>query len=273
MPAPLLRPLILLSNDDGIAAPGLRDLHSALNPLGRVWVVAPAVNQSAASHSFSLRKPLRVSRVRPRWFAIHGTPTDCLLISHHGILRRNIDLVFSGINDSPNLGDDVLYSGTVAAAIEGTMLGMPSVAVSYLKSGENRAVAVHFVRALVPLLRRGLLPGKTLLNVNIPSGPVKGVRVTTLGRRIYRDMAVRGDLPDGGESWTIDGEMDYAVESGSDFEAVYSGYVSVTPLHLDMTHHSEVTQLQSKLKALGSRLQAAALVGQHDSARRPPDSG
>ncbi|MBM3315581.1 5'/3'-nucleotidase SurE, partial [candidate division WOR-3 bacterium] len=177
MPSRNPRPLILLSNDDGADSPGLADLHSALKGLGRVWVVAPAVNQSAASHSFSLRKPLRVTRVRPRWLAVHGTPTDCLLVSHHGILRRGIDLVFSGINDSPNLGDDVLYSGTVAAAIEGTMLGMPSVAVSYLKSGENRDTAVAFVRSLVPLLLKGLLPKKTLLNVNIPAGPVKGVRV------------------------------------------------------------------------------------------------
>lgn len=243
-------PLILLSNDDGIAAPGLRDLYSAVRGLGRVWVVAPAKNQSAASHSFSLRQPLRVDRIRPRWLAVHGTPTDCLLVSHHGILKRSINLVFSGINDSPNLGDDVLYSGTVAAAIEGTMLGMPSVALSYLESGKNRDAAVALVRKLVPLLLKGLLPKKTLLNVNVPAGVINGVRVTTLGHRIYRDMAIRGALPDGAASWTIDGEMDYAVEPGSDFEAVYSGFISVTPLHLDMTHHSEIARLQRRLGRL-----------------------
>lgn len=249
--ASTVRPLILLTNDDGIEAPGLADLHAGLHRLGRTWVVAPAVNQSAASHSFSLRKPIKVWRLRPRWLAVHGTPTDCVLISHHGILKRRIDLVVSGINDSPNLGDDVLYSGTVAAAIEGTMLGMPAVAVSYLQAGINRAAALDFLRRLVPLLLDSLLPPKTLLNINIPAVPVKGVRVTRLGRRIYRDMAIKGSLPDGGVSWTIDGEMAFEHTDGSDFEAVAAGYISVTPLHLDMTHHSEVTRLQREFLRLG----------------------
>jgi len=240
-------PLILLTNDDGIKAPGIRDLHAALGNLGRVWVVAPATNQSASSHSFSLRKPLRVTRLKPRWLAVHGTPTDCLLVSHHGILRREIDLVFSGINDSANLGDDVLYSGTVAAAIEGAMLGMPSVAVSYVEAGKNRAAAASLVRGLVPLLLDGLLPKKTLLNINIPAGPVQGIRVTTLGRRIYKDMAIRNTLPDGGVSYTIDGEMSFAETPGSDFAAVNSGFISVTPLHLDMTHHAEISRLRRLL--------------------------
>jgi 5'-nucleotidase len=244
------KPLILLTNDDGIEAAGLKDLHDGLKGLGRTWVVAPAVNQSASSHSFSLRKPIKVWRLRPRWLAVHGTPTDCVLISHHGILKREINLVFSGINDSPNLGDDVLYSGTVAAAIEGTMLGMPSVAVSYLEAGENRATAVRFLRALVPLLLGGVLPKKTLLNVNIPAGAVRGIKVTRLGRRIYRDMAIKGTLPDGGISWTIDGEMAFEGTEGTDFEAVYSGYISVTPLHLDMTHHTEIERLQKAFSHL-----------------------
>jgi 5'-nucleotidase len=247
------KPLILLSNDDGVEAPGIRDLYDAVKGLGRTWVVAPAVNQSASSHSFSLRKPIKVWRLRPKWLAVHGTPTDCLLISHHGILKRKIDLVFSGINDSPNLGDDVLYSGTVAAAIEGTMLGMPSVALSYVEAGKNRDVAMRFARAMVPFLRSGALPAKTLLNVNIPAEPVRGIRVTRLGRRIYRDMAIKGALPDGGVSYTIDGEMAFAEERGSDFEAVYSGFISVTPLHLDMTHHAEIERLQAGL----GRLEAA----------------
>lgn len=244
------RPLILLTNDDGIEAPGLRDLYAGLRNLGRVWVVAPAVNQSASSHSFSLRKPIRVWRLRPRWLAVHGTPTDCLLISHHGILRREIDLVFSGINDSPNLGDDVLYSGTVAAAIEGTMLGMPSVAVSYVNAGSNRDVALRLLRGLVPLLLDGILPKKSLLNINIPAEPVKGIRVTRLGKRIYRDMAIKHSLPDGAVSWTIDGEMGFDHVPGSDFEAVYSGFISITPLHLDMTHHTEIARLQKVLGRL-----------------------
>jgi 5'/3'-nucleotidase len=244
------RPLILLTNDDGIEAQGLKDLHDGLRKSGRVYVVAPAVNQSAASHSFSLRKPIKVWRLRPRWFAVHGTPTDCLLISHHGILKREIDLVFSGINDSPNLGDDVLYSGTVAAAIEGAMLGMPAVAVSYLEAEQNRDAAIRLLKRLVPLLLDGVLPGKTLLNINIPPGSIKGIRVTSLGKRIYRDMAIKGTLPDGGVSYTIDGEMAFAGTEGSDFDAVYSGHISVTPLHLDMTHHAEIERLQKALERL-----------------------
>jgi 5'-nucleotidase len=250
VPARTPGPLILLTNDDGVEAPGLKDLHDGLRSLGRVWVVAPAVNQSASSHSFSLRKPIKVRRVRPRWLAVHGTPTDCLLISHHGILKREIDLVFSGINDSPNLGDDVLYSGTVAAAIEGSMLGMPSVAVSYVEAGKNRDVAIRLLRGLVPCLLDGLLPRKSLLNINIPAGPVKGIRVTRLGKRIYKDMAIKGTLPDGAVSWTIDGEMGFDEVEGSDFEAVYSGFISVTPLHLDMTHHAEIARLQKALSGL-----------------------
>jgi 5'-nucleotidase len=250
MPKTGSKPLILLTNDDGVEAQGIKELHDGIKGLGRVWVVAPAVNQSAASHSFTLRKPIRVWRLRPRWLAVHGTPTDCVLVSHHGILKREIDLVLSGINDSPNLGDDVLYSGTVAAAIEGTMLGMPSVAISYLKTGENRAVAIRLLRQLVPLLLDSVLPRKTLLNVNVPAGEVKGVKVTRLGKRIYKDMAIKGTLPDGGISWTIDGELAFEESEGTDFEAVHSGYISVTPLHLDMTHHTEIERLQKAFQGL-----------------------
>lgn len=244
------RPLILVTNDDGIEAQGLKDLEAGLRKTGRVYVVAPAVNQSASSHSFSLRKPIRVWRLRPRWFAVHGTPTDCLLISHHGILKREIDLVFSGINDSPNLGDDVLYSGTVAAALEGAMLGMPAVAASYIEAGRNRDVAVRFLQNLVPMLLDGVLPKKALLNVNIPAGRVRGVKVTRLGKRIYRDMAFKETSPDGDVSYTIDGEMAFAQTAGSDFEAAYSGYISVTPLHLDMTHHAEISRLERAFSEL-----------------------
>lgn len=255
MPDKPRRPLILLTNDDGIEARGLVELHRALKPLGRVYVIAPAVNQSASSHSFSLRKPIKVWKFRPRWFAVHGTPTDCLLIAHYGILKKSIDLVVSGINDSPNMGDDVLYSGTVAAAIEGAMLGMPAMAVSYVEEGKNREVARRAVRALAPLLLDGLLPAKTLLNVNVPAtSKVRGFRVTRLGHRIYKDMAIKRALPDGGISWTIDGEISFAETRGSDFEAVYSGHVSVTPLQLDMTHHRELDRLERALGRLGRSL-------------------
>jgi 5'-nucleotidase len=251
VPEMAARPLILLTNDDGIAAPGLKDLHTATRGLGRRFVVAPAVNQSAASHSFSLRRPILVERHRPGWLAVHGTPTDCVLISHHGIFRQKIDLVISGINDSPNMGDDVLYSGTVAAAIEAALLGIPAIAVSYLVAGMNRDAVQRLLHSLVSLLLDGILPKKCLLNINIPAGEVKGVRVTRLGRRIYKDMAIRTRLPDGGVCYTIDGEMGFTLSRGSDFEAVYAGYISVTPLHLDMTHHSEVRRLERAFRKLG----------------------
>lgn len=244
-------PLILITNDDGIEAQGLKDVYDGLQGLGRRFVVAPMVNQSAASHSFSLRKPIKVQKLRPGWFAVDGTPTDCVLISHHGILKRTIDLVVSGINDSPNMGDDVLYSGTVAAAIEGALLGVAGVAISYVQAGVNRESAVKFLRSLVPILLNGVLPKKTLLNVNIPAEPVRGVKVTKLGRRIYRDMAIKESLPDGRVFWTIDGEMGFARTRGSDFEAVYEGYISVTPLHLDMTHHQQVFRLERAFRRSG----------------------
>ncbi len=246
-----MKRLILLTNDDGIDAPGLADLFWATQGVGRRFVVAPAVNQSAASHSFSLRKPIRVERRKSNWYAVYGTPTDCVLISHHGIFRRKIDIVVSGINDSPNMGDDVLYSGTVAAAIEAALLGMPAVAISYLKVGENRHLVRSFLNKILPLLLKGLLPRKCILNVNIPAGEVKGVKVTRLGKRIYQDMAIKGRLPDGKICYTIDGEMGFAPTRGSDFEAVYNGYISVTPLHLDMTHHFEVQRLERAFKRLG----------------------
>lgn len=251
MPVQHCKPLVLLSNDDGIEAPGLRALYEGLRPVGRLRVFAPAVDQSASSHSFSLRKPIRIRRLRPGWYAVHGTPTDCLLIAHYGILKRKIDIVVSGINDSPNLGDDVLYSGTVAAAIEGAMLGMPAVAVSCLEPGRNLGPGIEFLRRLLPMMQNGLLPPKTVLNVNIPAGDrVRGVRVTTLGRRIYRDMAIRETLPDGGITYTIDGDMSFADEPGTDFAAVYSGHISVTPLQLDMTHHRDIARLKQLLRRL-----------------------
>lgn len=249
--APMSKPLIVLTNDDGIDAPGLKDLFAATRGLGRRFVVAPATNQSAASHSFSLRKPIIVQRRRPGWLAIAGTPTDCVLIAHHGIFKRSIDLVISGINDSPNLGDDVLYSGTVAAAIEAALLGIPALALSYLRAGENLPALTRLLRALIPLLLNGLLPKKCLLNINIPAGEIRGIRVTRLGHRIYRDMAIKKRLPDGGLCYTIDGEMDFKATRGSDFEAVYNGFISVTPLHLDMTHHYEVRRLERAFRKLG----------------------
>jgi 5'-nucleotidase len=241
---------ILLTNDDGIHASGLALLYEGVKDLGNVYVIAPATNQSAASHSFTLRRPVPVQQIRPRWFAVTGTPTDCVLISHHALLGRSIDLLISGINDGPNLGEDVLYSGTVAAAIEGTLLGFPSVAVSFERQGVNAEAAIGLIRQLALHLLKRPLPRKTLLNVNIPSRPVAGVKITRLGRRIYRDMATRSQKPNGDVCYTIDGEMEYKIRRGTDFEAVHHGKISITPLHLDMTHHRELKRFRREFRNL-----------------------
>jgi 5'-nucleotidase len=245
---------ILLTNDDGINAPGLRLLYEGVKDLGRVYVIAPATNQSASSHSFTLRRPIPVKQVKPRWFAVSGTPTDCVLISHHALLKKSIDLLISGINDGPNLGDDVLYSGTVAAAIEGTLLGFPSIAVSFEKPGVNVAPAIDLIRRLAARLLRKPLPRKTLLNVNIPARPLTGVKVTRLGKRIYQDMAVKVRAPNGETCYQIDGEMDFKIHRGSDFEAIHQGKVSITPLHLDMTNYRELRRFRREMGRVLGRI-------------------
>uniref|UniRef100_A0A7C6A979 5'-nucleotidase SurE n=1 Tax=candidate division WOR-3 bacterium TaxID=2052148 RepID=A0A7C6A979_UNCW3 len=235
---------ILITNDDGINAPGLFALYEAVKALGNVYVVAPATDQSAASHSFTLRKPIKIREIKKHWFSVEGTPTDCVLIAYHAILNKSIDLVISGINNGPNLGDDVLYSGTVAAAIEGAILGIPAMAVSYLKDGVNTQPAQNFVCKLAGYLLKYRLPKKTLLNINIPADDFKGIKVTNLGKRIYQDMAIRRLGPNDEVTYTIDGEMGFKLKRGSDFAAVYNGYLSITPLHLDMTHYRELARFR-----------------------------
>jgi 5'-nucleotidase len=241
---------ILLTNDDGVGAPGLAALYEGVRDLGKVYVIAPAANQSASSHSFSLRKPLAFREIKPYWFSVAGTPTDCVLVSHHALLGRSIDLLISGINDGPNLGDDVLYSGTVAAAIEGTLLGFPSIAVSFEKAGVNQDMAIMLVRRLATRLLKKRLPRKTLLNINIPGRPITGIKVTRLGKRIYRDMAIRSERPNGDVSYTIDGEMDCKLHRGSDFEAMHQGRISITPMHLDMTNYRQLRRFRREFAGL-----------------------
>ena len=245
--------IILLTNDDGINAPGLALLYEGVKDLGNVHVIAPATNQSASSHSFTLRRPMQVKQIRPRWYSVAGTPTDCVLISHHALLGKSIDLLISGINDGPNLGSDVLYSGTVAAAIEGTQLGFSSIAVSCEKPGVNTDAAIALIRELTQKLLRKPLPRRTLLNINVPAQPVAGVKITRLGKRIYRDMAVKHESPNGDVSYMIDGDMGFKIHRGSDFEAIHQGRISITPLHLDMTHFREIKRFRREFAALGWR--------------------
>ena len=239
---------ILVANDDGITSGALYLLKQELQDLGRVFIVAPDRDQSATSHSLTLYRPMRIDRPEPDVFAVDGTPTDCVLIAAHGLIDEKIDLVVSGVNRGPNMGDDVFYSGTVAAAIEGAMQGVPGVAVSLAASGRaDFQYACQFTRRLVgTVLERGL-PPKCVLNVNVPQlrdDEIKGVKVTRLGKRKYHDSLIERTDPRGRAYYWIGGDAPvWEPEEGTDFTAVDQGYVSVTPLHLDLTDTSLLNAL------------------------------
>jgi 5'-nucleotidase len=235
---------ILCTNDDGYLAPGLTVLADAARTLGSVHVVAPDREQSAQSHALTMHFPLRAREVRPGVHHVDGTPTDCVAVAIGALLERRPDLVLSGVNHGPNMGEDVLYSGTVAAAMEATILGIPSVAVSYAgRDAEHMDSYGPLLARLLPqLVDFGRFPPETLLNINLPpidAGQVKGVEVTRLARRVYLDSLTRATDPNGREYfWIGGGEVEWSAPEGTDFFAVNRGYVSVTPLHLDLTNHA-----------------------------------
>ncbi len=239
---------ILLTNDDGFHAPGLAALVAALEPLGRLVVVAPTLEQSGAAHALTLERPLRVERVTTDRYRVDGTPTDCV---HLGVDRltggRLPRLVVSGINRGLNVGDDVTYSGTVAGALEGTLLHIPSLAVSTERGPQGQAefgVAAAIARQLAEeVLRQGLEPG-VLLNINVPAGRPRGLRVTRQGRRTYRATAEERADPAGRPYYWIAGAQVIPLdESDGDHVAVREGYVSLTPLHANMTHEPSLGTL------------------------------
>jgi 5'-nucleotidase len=233
---------ILLTNDDGVHAPALVPLRRALEALGTVTVVTPDRDQSATSHSLTLHRPLRIHRHGDRRFSVDGTPTDSVLIAFHGLLGDKPDLVVSGINHGPNMGEDVFYSGTVAAAIEGAMQGAAAIAVSLVtRDPADFEEPSRFVARLAEeTLKRGL-PPKGVLNVNLPHRPwseVRGVRWTKLGTRAYSDTLIEKVDPRGRAYYWIGGEHPvWEPREGSDFHAVGEGFISVTPLSLDLTDH------------------------------------
>jgi 5'-nucleotidase len=241
MPEPSLDvPLILVSNDDGYQSDGLRALVDAVAPLAEVWVVAPEAEQSAASHAISLHRPLRLREVRPRWFAVDGTPTDCSYLAINHLLKaRRPRLMVSGINHGPNMADDVTYSGTVAAAMEASILGVPAIAFSLVtRSGFDFTHAARFARALAAAALTQPLPPRTLLNVNVPAGVEPGgYMVTRLGKHSYGYEVVEKVDPRGRKYYWIGGnEYQHEDIPGSDCNAVFRDrLVSVTPLHLDLT--------------------------------------
>ncbi|MEJ7811282.1 MAG: 5'/3'-nucleotidase SurE [Gemmatimonadaceae bacterium] len=245
----------LCTNDDGILAHGLECLVRAASPLGDVTVVAPDREQSATSHSLTLHHPIRpVQRGEQRW-QVDGTPTDCVMLAIEALMPDRPDFVLSGVNHGQNMGEDVLYSGTVAAAMEGLSLGIPSVALSFA-GGDLRADPTLLAgqveiitRLLAHVAALPTFPPDTLLNVNFPplaSGEVKGVRLTTLGRRVYSDSLMRMKDPWGREIfWIGGGSAAWSGRDDSDFRAVRDGYVSVTPLHLDLTNYQMLEDAQS----------------------------
>jgi 5'-nucleotidase len=242
------QPLILVTNDDGIMAPGLVALAGALAALGRVVVVAPERDNSAASHSLTMRRPLLVREDGPDRFAIDGTPADCVIVGVGKLLKARPALLVSGINPGPNLGDDISYSGTVSAAIEGTMVGIPSLAVSLAgEPGEGYELAAAYAVQLARLVLTNGLPPDTLLNINVPTrtGPViKGVRFTRQGRRKYDGAIQETNDPWSRKHYWIGGGTPVLDEGAdTDVQAVVAGWVSVTPLHLDRTNHDALSYL------------------------------
>src|SRR5918999_558918 len=247
---------ILISNDDGYRAEGLAALSRALAQLADVTVVAPDRNRSGASNSLTLDVPLRVFPYDERkYYVLNGTPTDCVHLAISGLLEEEHDMVVSGINDGPNLGDDVLYSGTVAAAIEGRFLGLPAIAVSLVMqptSGQHYATAARVAAELVMRIQRIPLHQATILNVNVPDVPyeaLSGYAATRLGFRHRSERIVRSEDPRGRPVyWVGPAGVGQDAGPGTDFDAVANNYVSVTPLQIDLTRHAMLDDMREWLR-------------------------
>jgi len=243
---------ILLSNDDGYLSPGLAALAGALGGIAEISVVAPERDRSGASNSLTLVHPLRVQRAGNGFYFVDGTPTDCVHLAITGLLESEPDIVIAGINRGANLGDDVIYSGTVAAAMEGRFLGLPAIAVSLVgKDGLNYASAARVVLELLGKLKQHPLPADTILNVNVPDVPyesLRGFRATRLGNRHKAEPVIKSSDPHGNPIyWVGPPGAEADAGEGTDFHAVRQQCVSVTPLHVDLTRHATLQQLATWL--------------------------
>lgn len=239
---------ILVSNDDGVHAPGIRALCDALSTIASLEIIAPDRNRSGASNSLTLSRPLRVKKLENGAHSVEGTPTDCVHLGLTGYLTSDFDLVVSGINQGANLGDDILYSGTVAAAMEGRYLGFPAIAVSSVgKDNKHYASAASITKDLIQKLSKHPLPAKTILNINVPDLPlheIKGIEVTRLGSRHRGEPIIPSHDPRGRLMyWVGPPGPEADAGEGTDFYAIKRGYVSVTPLHLDMTSYAVFDQV------------------------------
>lgn len=236
---------ILVSNDDGVHAPGIRALSDALAEVAQVTTIAPDRNCSGASNSLTLEQPLRVQKLENSYLSVNGTPTDCVHLAVNALLKEMPDLVVSGINRGANLGDDVIYSGTVAAATEGRMMGIPAIAISLVGSQPvHYQSAAQVAQKIVQYVAQTSLEPNVILNVNVPDCPyedIKGIKVTRLGNRHHAEPVVVDEDPRGQAIYWIGppGELADAGE-GTDFSAIEQGYVSITPLSVDMTSHEQL---------------------------------
>ncbi len=247
---------IIISNDDGVYAPGINALAKELDEIADIRVVAPDRNRSGASHSLTLSHPLRVSELDNGFRSVEGTPSDCVHLALTGLFDEPFDIVVSGINEGANLGDDVLYSGTVAAAMEGRFLGYPAIAISLVgEHSKNYETAAIIARHMVEYLQEAPLPPATILNVNVPDvhyKDIKGFAVTKLGTRHLAEPVIKRDDPRGKPIYWIGpvGKIDDAGQT-TDFHAIANNKVSITPLHADLTKHESIQPLAfwaSKLK-------------------------
>jgi 5'-nucleotidase len=245
---------ILLSNDDGYFAPGLAQLAASLDDLGEVTVVAPERNRSGASNSLTLDRPMHLRRAASGYLYVSGTPTDCVHLAVTGVLEHEPDMVVSGINLGANMGDDTIYSGTVAAATEGYLLGVPAIAISLASfEGRHFATAGRIARELVQRFSAAPFSEPVLLNVNVPDIPYEdlaGIRVTRLGRRHKAEPAVKSVSPRGETMYWV-GAAGPAADAGegTDFHAVENGWVSITPLQIDLTHAAQMSGVRNWLGA------------------------
>ncbi|HHT9951951.1 TPA: 5'/3'-nucleotidase SurE [Legionella pneumophila] len=246
---------ILVSNDDGVLAPGIKILANELSTLGEVKVVAPDRNRSGASNSLTLTQPLRVKQLDNGYYSVDGTPTDCVHLALTGFLEPIADIVVSGINEGANLGDDVLYSGTVAAAMEGRYLGLPAIAISMVGDNiQHYETAAIIAKQLVIKLSANKLPSQTILNVNVPDLPlsqIRGLQVTRLGTRHSAEPIIKEYDPRGRPIyWVGPPGIEADAGAGTDFFAIKTGHVSITPLHLDMTHYKLFDHLSNLLNEI-----------------------
>lgn len=263
---------ILVTNDDGIQSAGLTVLASSLSKLGDVWVVAPDRERTAVAHAVTLHKPLRVHHAGARTYSVNGTPVDCVNLALLKIMPKRPHLLVSGINRGVNLGDDVLYSGTVSAAVEGTILGVPSMAVSQEGREHFRfTVGAHYAVRVARLILEHGLPEETLLNLNIPDRPLSatsGVRVTCLSRRRFDNPIIEKVDPHGRNYYWIAGtRISWSRSKDADHEAIAGGAASLTPIRLDSTHYEAL----DRFRAWEPGLRARQAAGGHRSSSHPKD--